>query len=142
MDKEYEILDSFIRFRGLRHTPQRDVILRVFLSAEGHLSVEELHALAKKHDRSIGYTTVYRTMKLLSESGLADKVEFGDGIPRYEHKYNHRHHDHFVCVKCGKCFEVAHAGIEKLQETLARERDFTPLWHTMQVFGLCKDCRG
>jgi Fur family transcriptional regulator, ferric uptake regulator len=141
MEKELELLNGFIRSKGLRYTPQRNLILEVFLSSEGHLSVDELHQLVIKKDSSIGYTTVYRTMKLFVDCGLADEVDFSDGVPRYEHKYGHEHHDHLICVECGKYIEAVNPRIEQLQDDLARELSFVPMWHKLQIFGRCKDCQ-
>ena len=141
MKQETEVLNTFIRRKGLRFTPQREKILKTFLSSEGHLSVEELFNLSKKQDATIGYTTVYRTMKLFEEAGLAEKLDFGDGLPRYEHKYGHKHHDHFICIKCGKCLEAMSPKIEKSQEALAKKYGFKTIWHKLQIFGICKKCR-
>src|SRR3989338_5762710 len=116
MRKEFEIFDSFIRSKNLRHTPQREKILEIFLSTERHVSADELYKIVKKRDPSIGYTTVYRTMKLLSGSGLCGEIDFGDGISRFEHKYGHSHHDHLICTKCGRFIEVVKPKIEELQE--------------------------
>lgn len=142
MKEEFGLLGAFIRRKGLRYTGQRNKILAAFLSTEHHVSVEELHKLLKKSDKAIGYTTVYRTMKLFLESGLAQEVEFGDGVPRYEHKYGHQHHDHLICIKCGRYLEVMNSRIEKMQDALARESGFNPLSHTLRIFGICKNCKG
>ncbi len=140
MRKEIEILEKFITEKGLRYTPQREEILKVFLSVEKHLSADELHKIIKKHNSNIGYVTVYRTMKLLEEAGLCNEVDFGDGISRFEHRYGHEHHDHLICVKCGSYTEVVKPKIEELQEKLAREKRFTPLRHKLQIFGVCSKC--
>ncbi len=140
MKKELEILEKFIREKGLRYTPQRDEILRTFLSVERHLSADELHRIVKNKNPNIGYTTVYRTMKLLEEAGLCNEVDFGDGISRFEHQYGHEHHDHLICIKCGSYTEVVKPAIEKLQERLAKERRFIPLKHKLQIFGICSKC--
>ncbi len=140
MKKELEILEKFIKEKDLRYTPQREKILRAFLSVEKHLSAEELHKIVKKKNPGIGYVTVYRTMKLLEEAGLCDEVDFGDGISRFEHRYGHKHHDHLVCVKCGNYTEVIKPKIEELQEKLAKEKHFTPLRHKLQIFGICSKC--
>ena len=142
MRKEFEIFDEFIRSKGLRHTPQRAKILDVFLSTERHVSAEELYKLVKKEFRGIGYTTVYRTMKLLSECGLCGEIDFGDGILRFEHKYGHEHHDHLICVKCGKFTEVLEPEIESLQDKVAARHKFTPTRHKLEIFGTCKRCAG
>lgn len=141
MRKGYEILDRFIESKGLRHTDQRETILNVFLSTERHVSCEELYKLVRKKDRRIGYTTVYRTMKLLSELGLCGEIDFGDGVLRFEHKYGHQHHDHLICTKCGKFIEVMEPEIEELQDNLAKEYKFNPIKHKLQIFGICKKCQ-
>ena len=141
MKKEIEILEKFITEKRLRHTPQREGILKIFLSVEKHLSADELHKIVKKKNPGIGYVTIYRTMKLLEEAGLCSEVDFGDGISRFEHKYGHEHHDHLVCIKCGRYIEVVKQDIEKLQDVLAKENKFTPIRHKLQIFGICRKCR-
>ncbi len=140
MRKEIEILEKFIKEKGLRYTPQREEVLRIFLSVEKHLSADELHKMVKTKNSSIGYTTVYRTMKLLEEAGLCNEIDFGDGISRFEHRYGHEHHDHLICVKCGGYTEVVKPKIEELQEKLVKEKHFTPLRHKLQIFGICSKC--
>jgi len=140
MKKEIEILEKFITEKGLRYTSQREEILKIFLSVEKHLSIDELHKIIKKKNTKIGYTTVYRTMKLLEETGLCNEIDFGDGISRFEHLYGHEHHDHLICVKCGGYIEVIKPKIEELQEKLAKEHRFTPLRHKLQIFGMCSKC--
>lgn len=140
MKDELGILEKHIRENGLRHTPQREEILKAFLSIERHLSADELHKIVKKKNPGIGYVTVYRTMKLLSEAGLCNEADFGDGIARFEHQYGHEHHDHLVCIKCGSYTEVVKPKIEELQEKLAKENKFMPLRHKLQIFGICSMC--
>lgn len=142
MKREIEIFGEFIRSKGLRQTAQRMDVLDVFLSIEKHISLDELYKLVKKHNANIGYTTVYRTMKLLSECGLCEEIDFGDGLSRYEHKYAHTHHDHLVCIKCGRLIEVANPAIEEMQDVMAKQHSFTPLRHKLEIFGLCKKCLG
>lgn len=140
MKKEFQILDQFIKRRGMRYTPQREKILDIFLNMEGHTSLEELYKLTRKEYLDIGYTTVYRTMKLLCECGLCQDLDFGDAVSRYEHKYAHQHHDHLICMKCGKVKEVVKQQIEKLQDDLAKKHGFLPVKHKLQIFGICKNC--
>ena len=85
-----------LRRVGLKQTEQRNTILRTFLETREHLSTDELHRLVKKKDAGIGFTTVYRTLKLLAGCGLASEVAFHDGIARFEHQYNRRGHRHGV----------------------------------------------
>src|SRR5947209_12959294 len=85
-----EILHRHLKRVGLKHTEQRDTILQTFLETRDHMSTDALHRLVKKKDPKIGITTVYRTLKLLAETGLASEVAFHDGITRYEHQYKDR----------------------------------------------------
>jgi Fur family ferric uptake transcriptional regulator len=80
-----EILHRHLKRVGLKQTAQRDAILQAFLATREHLSISELHRLVQEKDSRIGFTTMYRTLKLLSECGLASEVAFHDGIARYEH---------------------------------------------------------
>ncbi|PIV12165.1 MAG: transcriptional repressor [Candidatus Omnitrophica bacterium CG12_big_fil_rev_8_21_14_0_65_43_15] len=141
MRKEFQILDDFIRQKALRRTPQRENVLDVFIRVEGHVSLDELSRFVKKKYPKIGYTTVYRTMRLLAETGLCNEVDFGHGVLRYEHKYNHSHHDHLVCKKCGRYIEVFDPQIEKMQDKLAAKCGFKPDSHRLQIFGVCSKCQ-
>lgn len=130
-----------IRKAGLRRTAQRDLILTTFLKTEEHLSIDGLFKLVKKKDPQVGYTTVYRTLKLLTEAGLAREVAFGDGTTYYEHHYDHEHHDHIICTECGKVEEFFSREIEELQDSIAESLGFKPTHHSLRMWGLCKKCR-
>jgi Fur family ferric uptake transcriptional regulator len=139
--KETEIFEEYIRSRGLRHSDQRMQILDVFLKTEKHLTAEELHRLVQKRHPSVGTATVYRTMKLLRDSGLCRELRLDDGSTRYEHLYDHDHHDHLVCIGCGALVEVLDPQIEKLQEKLARTHGFRIISHKLELYGTCRKCR-
>jgi len=126
---------------GLKHTEQRDTILRAFLETRDHLSTDELHRLVKKKDAKIGFTTVYRTLKLLAECGLASEVAFQDGVARYEHQYNRRNHHHMVCTECGVSVEFFSPEIEKLEQEIGKKYHYHTTRHTFQIYGVCEDCR-
>src|SRR5512140_1988978 len=96
MREAEDIFNTHLKRVGLKHTEQRDTILRTFLETRDHLSTDELHRLVKKKDAKIGFTTVYRTLKLFNECGLASELAFHDGVARYEHQYNRRTHHHMV----------------------------------------------
>jgi Fur family transcriptional regulator, ferric uptake regulator len=141
MTEEQEIFHRHIQRAGLKRTAQRDLILDVFLRTEEHLSSEDLYRLVQKEDPDIGQTTVYRTLKLLTDAGLAREVRFGDGRTRYEHNYKHPHHDHLICTGCGKTIEFFSADMEALQDQIAARYKFELTHHTMRMFGYCADCR-
>ena len=141
MTEEQEVFHKHIQKAGLKRTAQRDLILDVFLRTEEHLSSEDLYRLVQKEDRSIGQTTVYRTLKLLTDAGLAREVRFGDGRTRYEHNYKHQHHDHMICTECGKLIEFFSAELEAIQDAMAAKYRFEPTNHSLRIFGICVDCR-
>ena len=116
-------------------------MLEAFLASEEHLSAEELYNIVSTKEPKIGLATVYRTLALLTESGLAAELDFGDGQKRYEHNYQHAHHDHMICTQCGKIIEFQNSMIEKLQEDVAKEHGFEMTTHKLDMFGICKDCR-
>jgi Fur family ferric uptake transcriptional regulator len=140
MKEEFTIFEEFVRNKSLRQTPQRHKILDIFLATERHVSAEELYRLVRKKYPDIGYTTIYRTMRLLLEAGLCGEIDFGDGILRYEHKYGHQHHDHLICTRCGRFIEVMKPEIEKMQDDLAKEHGFIPAKHKLEIFGICRKC--
>lgn len=138
---EKALLLEHIQAAGLRRTSQRDLILEIFLSTEDHLTSEDLHNLVHKKDPSVGLTTVYRTLKLLTEAGLAREVGFGDGKTYYEHHYNHEHHDHMICTECGKVIEFFSAAIEEMQDNVADSFGFKPTHHSLRMWGICAECQ-
>jgi Fur family ferric uptake transcriptional regulator len=138
---EKAIFLDHIRDAGLRRTGQRDLILETFLSTEEHLTSEDLHRLVHKQDPGVGLTTVYRTLKLLTDAGLAREVRFGDNKTYYEHHYNHEHHDHMICTQCGRVIEFFSPEIEKLQDEMAVNFGFKPTHHSLRMWGLCSECQ-
>ena len=113
----------------------------MFLEHEGHRSVEDICRVVRQRDPRVGYTTVYRTMKILADCGLAREIDLADGITRYEHLYNHQHHDHMICMQCGKSIEFYKPEIEALQDEASGQLGFKVLDHKLQIYGLCSDCR-
>jgi Fur family ferric uptake transcriptional regulator len=141
MTEEQEVFHRHIQRAGLKRTAQRDLILDVFLRTEEHLSSEDLYRLVQKEDPEIGQTTVYRTLKILTDAGLARAVRFGDGRTRYEHNYKHPHHDHMICTNCGKTIEFVSEQLEAIQDAIASKHGFESTHHTLRMFGSCAECR-
>jgi len=143
MDKPtpHEAFTAYLVEHRLKITPQRRLILDIFLLEPGHVSSEELYAKVKRRDASIGQATVYRTLKLLAGCGLAEAVSFADGITRYEPHFGVEHHDHLICEACGRTIEIMDPVIERRQEELAVKYGFTLARHKMDLYGLCPDCR-
>jgi len=141
MTEEQEVFLKHIQKAGLKRTAQRDLILEVFLRTEEHLSSEDLYRLVQREDPTVGQTTVYRTLKLLVDAGLAREVRFGDGRTRYEHNYNHPHHDHLICTECGKTIEFFSAELEAIQDAIVAKHKFKQTQHSMRIFGVCAQCQ-
>ncbi len=135
-------LTRYMAGQGLRSTSQRDKIFSIFVDAGRHLSAEELYVLVKKSYPGIGYATVYRTLKLMEEAGVAQARRFEDGYTRYEHAAPDAHHDHLICTKCGKIIEFENERIEELQKDVARKKRFKVLNHKLELYGLCSACQG
>lgn len=138
-DVERAALARYLEDHSLKHTKQRDAILDAFLDAKGHVTSEDIYERVRKDHSNIGYTTVYRTMKLLVDAGLAQERHFDDGVARYE--IEHEHHDHLVCTKCGKIVEFECEMIESTQEKIASRYGFRVLRHRHELYGHCADCR-
>jgi Fur family ferric uptake transcriptional regulator len=139
--EEKEIFLEHIQKAGLRKTAQRDLILEIFLRTEDHLTSEDLYWLVQKQDPSVGHTTVYRTLKLLTEAGLAREVRFGDNKTYYEHHFKHEHHDHMICAECGRVIEFFSEEIESLQEQMADKFGFKLSHHSLRMWGTCSECQ-
>ncbi len=135
------IFRQHLRDNGMLCSEQREQILDIFLKIERHLTINDLYDLIRKENSKIGIATVYRTMKVICQAGLARETDFGGNIRRFEHKHKHQHHDHLICNKCGKIIEVISPEIEKLQENLAEKHEFTVFRHRMEIYGICKTCK-
>ncbi|MBM4357414.1 MAG: transcriptional repressor [Deltaproteobacteria bacterium] len=136
-------LDAYIEQQGLRQTGQRRTIADAFFGGPSHITIEELLSRARKGDPRIGYATVYRTLKLFTECGLAKEHNFGDGPARYElaAEGNDHHHDHLICLECRRIIEFHDEAIEALQAKLAERLGFEIASHKHEIYGTCEGCR-
>jgi Fur family ferric uptake transcriptional regulator len=135
------IIERFMSEKGLKSTRQRNLILDTFFQLDGHFSVEQLWGKVRELDPRVSVATVYRTMKLLAESGLAHAQNFGDGQTRYEPAVGREHHDHLICTRCGTIVEFENDRIEAMQEAVARKHGFRVTSHKMELYGLCRACQ-
>ena len=132
---------TYIQDRRLNVTAQREAIVEQFLRTRDHISIDELLSKVRKRQPKVGYATVYRTLKLLVDSGLAVERQFGDGQARFEVVGDH--HDHLICIKCGLILEFEDDEIERLQDRIAsRLGGFTVLRHRHELYGLCPKAAG
>ncbi|HYA91056.1 MAG TPA: Fur family transcriptional regulator [Thermodesulfobacteriota bacterium] len=134
------LLKARISQEGLNATKQREEILNIFLNSSGHKSLAQIYAQVAKTDPKIGYTTVYRTMKLLTRLGLATQRKFGDSETRYEPASEGTHHDHLICLDCGRIIEFEDQTLEALQNGIAQRHRFKISHHRLELYGRCEEC--
>ncbi len=139
-EEALETLRAYVAKNGLKFTRQRELIADVFFRAGGHLKVEDLLERVRQADPQVSLATVYRTMKLLTECGLAEPHRFGDGHTRYEPSEGEdEHHDHIICTECGRIIEFFNPELEALQESIASAHGFIVTRHRMELYGTCGD---
>ena len=139
--KVNKVFRKFLSGRNLQVTPQRQLILDEFIEARQHVSVEELYDLVKMKEKSIGQVTVFRTLKLLVEADVAQAVNFGDKVVRYEINCGAEHHDHLVCLRCGAVIEAMDEELEAIQNRLCEKFNFIAVNHRLEIFGTCSNCQ-
>jgi Fur family transcriptional regulator, ferric uptake regulator len=140
MFDEYDIFKDYLQQYNLRWTLQRKLILDVFLKQSGHVHIDDIYYRVREQDPTIGIATLYRTMKLLVDSGLAEVHNFNDK-KTYERLFKVSHHDHLICKICKKTVEFEHPLIEKYQLEVCESHGFTLKSHRMDLLGICKDCQ-
>ena len=134
-------LEQMCAERGMKMTEQRRVIARVLAEASDHPDVEELYQRSAAIDSKISIATVYRTVRLFEETGLLERLDFGDGRARYE-EASGEHHDHLINVKTGEIIEFQNEAIEALQDKVAEEFGFKLVGHRLELFGVPLDDDG
>ncbi len=143
MNKElaYQKLNEHLSKHQLKNTQQRKDIIDAFLELQGrHLTIDQLLEACRKTNPNIGYATVYRTLKLLVEAGIAEQRQFQSGQSQFELESDH-HHDHLICTQCDQIIEFENENIESLQEQVAKEFGFVLTTHKMILYGVCADCK-
>ncbi|WP_144350403.1 Fur family transcriptional regulator [Sporomusa termitida] len=132
------------REREYKLTPQRQIILQVFVdNRDKHLSAEDVHNIVRQQSNDIGLATVYRTLELLSDLDILQKMDFGDGRSRYEinETSTPHHHHHLICLACGKVIEFEGDLLEDLETVISRNSNFTIVDHQVKFYGYCQECR-
>jgi Fur family transcriptional regulator, ferric uptake regulator len=131
------VLDSF----GATRTKERLTILDLFLSTEQHVTLSKMEQLIREkaphlQDRAF----LQETMAMFCQFGFAKERSFQSQETQYEHHHLGQHHDHFICIRCGRIHEFVNPALEKLQMTIASQFQFHPLQHKMEIYGLCAAC--
>jgi len=143
---EYEILltrfKELLKKNAYKYTIQREVILETLYKSDEHLTPEALHHLIKEKfpELKTGIATVYRTLSLLEDSDMVTSLSFGSQGKKYELGAK-EHHDHMICTQCGDITEFVDAAIEERQHHIADELGFKMQDHSMQIYGICKNCQ-
>jgi len=141
MVTEEDRFRDHLKRKELKFTPERGLILKKVFSLHKHFDVEELFRKLRKKDRTISRATIYRTLPLLLESGLIREALRCRGRVYYEHIFGHPHHDHLVCIECGKIIEFKNEKLEKLQDGICRKYGFKPIEHRLGIKGYCRRCQ-
>ena len=123
-----------------RLTPQRRRILEVLFASHEHLDVEQIRGRAAGAGERVSYATVYRTMRMLVDSGLIKERHFDDGTARYEYVKEGEHHDHLICARCGEVIEFNDDTIEARQEVVASQYGYRMTGHKHEIYGICAAC--
>ncbi|MCE5249718.1 transcriptional repressor [bacterium] len=132
---------EYLQANGLKYTGSRAMILNAVTALDGHFYVEDLYDNLRRKNAHISRATVYRIIPLLLESHIIQETLDCTGATRYEHAYGRKHHDHLVCIQCGKIIEFSEDRIEKLQDEICRKNMFTAVEHHLSIRGYCGECR-
>ncbi len=135
------LLKKVLQKENLRYTQQRQSIWDELCSSEEHRDAEEIYLSLRKKGVNASRATVYRTIDVLVKNKLVRKLELGDGKALYENKIDSHHHDHLICVKCGKIEEFMDQTIENRQDKIVEDMGFKMIRHIHQLFVLCDECQ-
>ena len=126
---------------GARNTRQRRAVTEVLSTFEDFRSAQEVHELLRRSQDKVGLTTVYRTLQAMADSGAVDVLRNEDGELLYR-RCSTSHHHHLVCRSCGRTVEIEGPAVEEWAELVARRHDFADISHSVEIFGVCRDCSG
>jgi len=141
MQREVEQFCNYLKKKDLKLTPQRLRIAETVFNTHKHFTAEQLYASVKKVEPLVGKVTVYRTLEQLVESGMVDELSIKKGVASYEHVAGHGHHDHLICLNCGRIDELSSERLEKLKKEEAEARKFEVVSHSLKIYGYCPDCK-
>ena len=143
MDVEaaHEVLTKYLKANGkLRATPERFAVLDAVLQSQGHFDADNLYYRMITKGIKVSKATVYNTLELLQDCGLVSKYRFAENTSRYEKAFGRPHHHHMICLECGDIIEFVNERLEKIQDEMCNEKEFTLQSSTLQIFGTCSRC--
>ena len=132
-------LDAYLRQNGLKLTKQRQIILEKFVEFDRHVTPDDMLTMLKPDMPNLGLATLYRTMKLFVQAGIAHERRFADGLTRYEYAVEGEHHDHIICIDCGLIIEFEDDIIEERQRLVSQKYGITIQSHRLDIYGSCVD---
>lgn len=141
-EKELAVLRQHLKASRLKQTGQRETVLKVFLEGPKYATVDDLARRVQVKDARIGYSTVYRGLKLFAECGLAKEHHFLYGRTTYERGIGGKAHDYLICRQCGRVQEFSNPLIQAVQEKVSKELDFKLEHHRVELYGICSTCQG
>jgi len=136
-----ECFRNFLRGKNLLLTTERSRLLDIIFSQRRHFCIYDLHQMCQVNQQKVSLATIYRTLPLMEKAGLIRAVNLKADNWLYENTYFKHHHDHMVCVACGKIIEFENVGIEKMQSKVCKKHDFIMTEHTLELRGYCSHCK-
>ncbi|MHB8280423.1 MAG: Fur family transcriptional regulator [Candidatus Humimicrobiaceae bacterium] len=140
MVNQESIFKDYLKSKGLKFTPERRLILEGILSFPGHFDVKRLYDKLHRKSKDISLATIYRSLPYLVNSGLVKGVMRCQNRIQYEMNFGYPHHDHLICINCGKVFEFKDNEIEILKDKVCKKFSFKPIEHSFEIRGCCKSC--
>jgi len=130
----------FIKRNNLKYTKERKEVLKAIAMLRDHFHVEDIHQQVRKQKSNVSLATVYRTIPLLIDSGLITETLYSGEKVVYEKIYNKPHHDHMVCLSCGRVIEFTSQEVGKIQNNICQNHSFLPTEHRLEIKGYCHTC--
>jgi len=136
-----KIFIEYLKKNDLKSTPERMIILQDILKLDKHFEAENLFEHIKTMNIKVSRASIYRTLDLLVQCGLVNKINFDNSCYFYEMTMNKSSHDHFICNECGKIIEFYYTELEKIHKKLIKKYNLYINNYSHQIYGLCSDCK-
>jgi len=136
-----EMFRRYLRDHNLPVTQQREAVAGAVFFADAHVSVGDIERALREEKIAVGKATVYRTLGLLATAGLVQEHDFGEGFKRYEPLVARSHHEHLICLSCGKVVEFSSERLERMKALIAEEYGFRHHHHRLEIYGFCRECQ-
>ncbi len=134
-----DILTEYLKKAKHRITPERFEVLDATIEYEGHFTADELYVFMKNNKSNVSRATVYKTLELLTDCRLISLRYFGDNMNRYESNFKRQHHDHIICLDCGRIVEFSNPNVQKIQEEISDNLGFESSSYSFNIFVRCKN---